>query len=146
MLTPFSLRRAAISRVAVGDAAVANAVAHCRRLVAEGRSLLVFPEGSRAVSGLLQPFRNVAFKLALECGRPVVPVVIHSTLPFMAKVPGSVFPHGRNRYRIRFLAPEPISAGDTPESLSDRVHRRMSAELRQLDVGTPWERPNPRKP
>jgi 1-acyl-sn-glycerol-3-phosphate acyltransferase len=111
----------------------------CRRVIVGGKNMLVFPEGTRARSGRLQHFNRIAFQLALTSGARVVPVVIHSTQPFMARVPGSIFPRGRNEYRIRFLDPEMPRADDTAESLSDRVHRRMAEELKTLDAGTIWE-------
>lgn len=121
---------------------VAAGLASCRRVLSSGRRLLVYPEGTRARSSRLQPFHPLAFELACQAGVPVVPVVIHSTVPFMAKVPGSIFPRYRNEYRIRFLDPEPAQPEDTPECLSDRVHRRIAQELKTLDAGTVWESAN----
>jgi len=118
---------------------VAAALASCRRILSAGRRLLIYPEGTRARSSRLQPFHPLAFELAREAGVPIVPVIIHSTVPFMAKVPGSVFPRQPNHYRIRFLDPELPQPGDTAESLCDRVHRRMARELKSLDAGTVWE-------
>lgn len=123
---------------------VTTASQRCRQILAAGKNLLVFPEGSRARSGRLQPFNRLAFDLALAAGVPVLPVVIHSTEPFMAKIPGSVFPCRRNFYRIRFLDPEPVRPGDDARALSDRVHRRIAQELKTLDAGTVWEN-NPQK-
>jgi 1-acyl-sn-glycerol-3-phosphate acyltransferase len=110
----------------------------CQSLFAQGKNLLVFPEGSRARSGRLQPFKILAFRLAVQAGIPVVPVLVQSTLPFMAKVPGSFFPRGPNEYRICFLDPEHAGPEDDAESLCDRVHRRMARELERLDQGTVW--------
>jgi len=118
---------------------VLAAMAKCRAILAGGRNLLVFPEGARAHSGRLQPFNRLAFELAVETGRPVAPVIIHSTLPFMAKAPGSYFPRGRNEYRIHFLDLETPRPDDDAGSLSERVRRRMAEELRRLDAGTWWE-------
>jgi 1-acyl-sn-glycerol-3-phosphate acyltransferase len=119
-----------------------------RRLLGEGKNLLVFPEGGRARSGRLQHFNRAAFHLALAARVPVVPVVLHTPLPFMAKLPGSIFPRGRNDYRIRFLEPELPRPDDDAGALCDRVHARMARELKQLDVGTVWEIgvPQPQKP
>ncbi len=115
----------------------------CRRVLAEGRSLLVFPEGTRARNGRLQRFNALAFQLAQAARVPVVPVIVHSTQPFMAKLPGSVFPRGRNDYRIHFLDPEPPAPDDDANTLCDRVHRRMARALNALDVGTCWENRTP---
>ena len=116
-----------------------------RLLLGEGKNLLVFPEGTRARSGRLQHFNRIAFDLALAARVPVVPVILHTSLPFMAKLPGSVFPRRRNDYRIRFLDPEMPRPDDDAGLLCDRVHRRMAQELRQLDAGTIWEI-KPQKP
>jgi 1-acyl-sn-glycerol-3-phosphate acyltransferase len=121
---------------------VAAALAACQRILSAGRRLLVYPEGTRAQSGRLQHFHPLAFELARNAGVPVVPVLIHSTVPFMAKVPGSVFPRQRNEYRIRFLDPEWSQPEDTAESICDRVHRRMGRELKTLDAGTIWGKTN----
>jgi 1-acyl-sn-glycerol-3-phosphate acyltransferase len=122
---------------------LATALACCRRILSEGRRLLIYPEGARARSGRLQPFHPLAFELACAAGVPVVPVLIHSTVPFMAKLPGSVFPRERNEYRIRFLEPDAPQPGDTAENLCDRVHRRMARELKTLDAGTAWDTTHP---
>ena len=118
---------------------VAATLAKSRRLLDEGKNLLVFPEGTRARSGRLQHFNRIAFDLALAARVPVVPVILHTTRPFMAKLPGSIFPRGRNDYRIRFLDPELPGADDDADSLCERVHRRMAQELKLLDAGTIWE-------
>ncbi len=121
---------------------VAAALAACQRILSAGRRLLIYPEGTRARSGRLQPFHPLAFDLARRAGVPVVPVLIHSTVPIMAKVRGSAFPRERNEFRIRFLDPEMPQPEDTAESLGDRVHRRMACELKTLDAGTVWENAN----
>jgi len=119
---------------------VATAFDRCRQILAGGKNLVVFPEGTRARSQRLQPFNRLAFDLALAAKVPVLPAVIHSTEPFMSKIPGSVFPRRKNFYRIRFLDPEPPRADDNATALSDRVHRRIAQELKSLDAGTTWEK------
>jgi 1-acyl-sn-glycerol-3-phosphate acyltransferase len=44
--------------------------------VASGRSLVLFPEGTRSRSGALQKFKKGPFHLALQAGVPLVPIVI----------------------------------------------------------------------
>ena len=56
-----------------------NILPDARECLADGESLLVFPESSRTRSGLLGRFRDGAFLLAARTGRPVVPVAIHGT-------------------------------------------------------------------
>lgn len=118
---------------------LAAAQEKCRHLLRTGRNLLVFPEGTRARSGRLQRFHTLAFRVAVDYRVPVVPVIVHSTGPFMARVAGSLFPRKRLVYRIRFLEPEPVGPGDTADDLCDRVRRRMAREIRDLDRGTVWD-------
>ena len=57
---------------------------HCRRHLAQGSPLLIFPEGTRSRDGKLQAFKDGAFKLAMEAKVPVFPVALkgtHETLP-----------------------------------------------------------------
>jgi 1-acyl-sn-glycerol-3-phosphate acyltransferase len=44
--------------------------------VRKGRSILVFPEGTRSRTGGLQPFRKSGFLLAMRTGLPIVPVAV----------------------------------------------------------------------
>ncbi len=118
---------------------VANARDACTRILSARRRLLIYPEGTRARSGRLQAFHPLAFELACKAGVPVVPVIVHSTVPFMSKIPGSAFPRDRNEFCIRFLELESPRPGDTAETLADRVRRRMVGELKSLDAGTAWE-------
>ena len=47
--------------------------------VADGRSLVIFPEGTRSKTGELGEFRGGAMKIAMETGAKVVPVLIEGT-------------------------------------------------------------------
>jgi len=52
--------------------------------IAEGASVLIFPEGTRSPDGHLQPFKTGAIMLAIKAGVPVVPVGFngaHQALP-----------------------------------------------------------------
>lgn len=44
--------------------------------IAKGKSIVVFPEGTRSKTGELQPFKRGAFVIACEGEIPIVPVVI----------------------------------------------------------------------
>lgn len=47
--------------------------------IAEGTSVLIFPEGTRSPDGHLQPFKTGAIMLAIKAGVPVVPVGFNGT-------------------------------------------------------------------
>jgi 1-acyl-sn-glycerol-3-phosphate acyltransferase len=47
--------------------------------VREGKSMLIFPEGTRATTPELLPFKKGVFIMALKAGQPVVPVAVNGT-------------------------------------------------------------------
>ena len=47
--------------------------------IAHGRTVLVFPEGTRSKNGDLLPFKKGGFMLALESGAPIIPVGLSGT-------------------------------------------------------------------
>ena len=105
----------------------------CRRLMAEGMSLLVFPEGMRTSSTTLMPFADLPFRIAIEQGVPIIPVVIHSDRPFLNRRKGSYFPPETVRFRIQFLEPISTENERDPIRLSDVASHRMAAALADLD-------------
>jgi 1-acyl-sn-glycerol-3-phosphate acyltransferase len=54
----------------------AGTVRKMARLVAQGHSLIVFPEGTRSVDGSVARFKGGPFLIALQAGLPVVPISI----------------------------------------------------------------------
>ncbi|MCL4235506.1 MAG: 1-acyl-sn-glycerol-3-phosphate acyltransferase [Deltaproteobacteria bacterium] len=98
---------------------------HCERLRARGRSIMVFPEGTRRDDGTLHEFKSGAFRIATTLGLPVVPVAIRGTgavLPphSLAVTPGHV--------RIEWLDPIP-SVGADPDELMATVYEVIARSL-----------------
>ncbi|MEP9365682.1 lysophospholipid acyltransferase family protein [Nocardioides sp. CN2-186] len=106
-------------------------------VLADGWSLVIFPEGTRSTDGWMGKFRMGAAFLAKEHGVPVVPVAHRGTFAAMPR--GQGWPaRGRRQLTIRFG--EPISAGDD-ESVRDfaaRVKDSVAALLDE-DRSTWWE-------
>jgi 1-acyl-sn-glycerol-3-phosphate acyltransferase len=55
------------------------------RAVAEGHSIIIFPEGTRSRDGSLLRFKKGAFVAAIEMGYPIVPVIVKGTRSVMPK-------------------------------------------------------------
>jgi 1-acyl-sn-glycerol-3-phosphate acyltransferase len=53
--------------------------------VRRGRSLAVFPEGTRTHDGRLQAFKPGAFKIAISAGVPIVPVTIRGAFDLLPR-------------------------------------------------------------
>ncbi len=58
---------------------------HCREHLARGTPVLIFPEGTRSATGALQPFKDGAFRLAMDAGAPVFPVALRGTYDTLPK-------------------------------------------------------------
>jgi 1-acyl-sn-glycerol-3-phosphate acyltransferase len=89
----------------------------------EGQSLLVFPEGTTSADGRLLPFRNGAFKAAIECGTPVVPIVLRGTRKMFP--PASLLLHDV-MVHVDVLPPL-HPAGGTREAVADLKTRAVEA-------------------
>jgi 1-acyl-sn-glycerol-3-phosphate acyltransferase len=79
--------------------------------IRSGRSVVLYPEGSRSQDGVLRPFKKGAFHLALQAGVPIVPVVItgsHRALPprSLRVRPGPVDVHLEPPVDPRAFAPD----------------------------------------
>jgi len=128
-----------ISIDAKTPAGLGDAMDRCKNLLHTGMNILVFPEGTRASTGRLLPFKSFAFRLAINTGLPVIPLIVHSDCPFMAKRPGSIFPKETFRYTIRCLDPMLALPEERPADFAGRVRSRIAEELAPLDRGTVWE-------
>jgi 1-acyl-sn-glycerol-3-phosphate acyltransferase len=108
---------------------IARMMGACRRMLAEGSSIMMFPEGTRSGDGRLQPFKHGAFTLAQEARAPLLPVVLDGTADALPKR-GFVL-QGRHTIRVRVLDALPYeSFAHTPvEVLTREMHDRFAAEL-----------------
>jgi 1-acyl-sn-glycerol-3-phosphate acyltransferase len=108
----------------------ASAFRQVSALMKAGRSLIVFPEGTRSRDGRVGRFRSGIFVLAVESGLPVVPVAVRGSRHVMRKgrlmtCPGDV--------RLELLAPIP-TAGITRES-ARTLARRVEALVAEIVAG-----------
>jgi 1-acyl-sn-glycerol-3-phosphate acyltransferase len=98
-----------------------------------GRSVVLFPEGTRSRSGKLQPFKRGAFHLAVRARVPVVPVAISGT--------GRALPPGRwkvrpGSVRVSFAPPiaplkdEAAGVGALMAAVRERIAERLDPEER----------------
>ena len=94
-------------------------------------SVMIFPEGTRSPTEQLLPFRDGAFRLAIEEGVPVLPLVVAGTRNAMAK---HSFVFNRARAEVRVLPPietTGLSPSDAP-ALRERVQRIIDAARAEL--------------
>ncbi|MEY2987178.1 MAG: hypothetical protein RJB13_699, partial [Pseudomonadota bacterium] len=56
-----------------------------RQHLERGTSMLFFPEGTRSHDGRLLPFKSGAYKLAKECGVPILPITLEGASNLLPK-------------------------------------------------------------
>jgi len=107
-----------------GQAAL-DALDQQRRLLDEGSSVALYPEGTRSLDGRLYKGRTGVAFLALETGAPVVPVGLIGTdkvMPVGAKMPSLT-----ERITVRFG--EPLDLGHHGPASSGRARRAATDEI-----------------
>lgn len=122
-------------RLRRGDpTSIAQMMADAERTLAEGSSIMIFPEGTRSPDGRLKPFKHGAFTLALRARVPLLPIVIEGTANALPKR-GFVL-QGRHAIRVRVLPEIPYAAfaGESVEGLTARVHALFRRELGETDA------------
>ena len=110
---------------------VVSAMKGCRDRLAKKVSVMIFPEGTRAKTDELLPFKDGAFKLAIEAGAPILPIAVAGTRHCMAK--GS-FAFRRARAKARVLPPIPTTGMSNADvaALRDRTREVIDTARREL--------------
>ena len=98
--------------------------------LALGRSVLVFPEGTRSTTGNLQPFKKGAFHLAHQAKAPMVPMWISGTHALLPPS-GWLLRPSTTSVTVNIGAPRFCENGDTATSLRDWGHQAVSDLSRQ---------------
>ena len=100
-------------------------------LAAQGRSILIFPQGTRVPPGASKPYEIGVFALYESTDLPVVPVALNSGLVWprgsWLKYPGIV--------DIHFL--DPIQPGLTRKQFMVKLEQQIESKMAVLDAATP---------
>lgn len=102
------------------------------RSIADGYSVLVFPEGTRTNDGRIGRFHKGAFYLAEKYHLDIIPVVLHG---FYDVLPKEDLLLRKGRLTVKVMPrihPEDTSPGVTDRERSKGVRHRMMAELDRL--------------
>lgn len=108
-----------------------DAIAAARDRLGKRVSVMIFPEGTRSRGADLLPFKDGAFRLAVEAQVPVVPIAVAGTRDCMAK--GS-FVVRRARAVARVLEPVETAGLTLADvgALKDRVRQTIDRARREL--------------
>lgn len=101
---------------------VVEMLARCRQTLAQGSSVMMFPEGTRSADGQMRAFKTGAFELAVEAQVPIVPIAIQGT--------GNALPkHGfvlRGRHPITVTVLPPFAPGSSVDEASARAREQIA--------------------
>lgn len=109
-----------------GPSAV-EAMERCRKALRQRVSVMIFPEGTRSKTAELLPFKDGAFRLAVEAGVPILPLALSGT---GTALPKHGWRFGRSAAHLRVLEPVDtagLTLADVPA---------LKARIRDLIVRT----------
>lgn len=101
---------------------------HFKESLAKKTNILIFPEGTRNGSETLRPFHNGAFKLSVETGVPIVPVLILNSDEIAPK--GHLIAQNNSPVTVKIVFLEPVHARDneTASQFAKRIQTFMQSE------------------
>ncbi|MEJ2688761.1 MAG: lysophospholipid acyltransferase family protein [Deltaproteobacteria bacterium] len=109
-----------------GRKAVQSLVEAAQR-IADGISVIIFPEGTRSPDGKLQTFKAGVMVLAIRSGVPIVPVAISGSHEVLPK--GALLPRPGH---IRIIMGTPIETSDYTLKQKDELAARLQQTVATL--------------
>jgi len=102
-----------------------------RQLIADGYSIVIFPEGTRSVDGTMNRFHKGAFYLAKELGLQVQPLLIFGAHEVNPKNDIMI---SRGEIHVKVLDPIQILENEEYSALSKRVKKHMVLEMKHAKM------------
>jgi len=104
----------------------------CVTSLRDGISVVIFPEGTRSLTGAIGKFKTGAFQLAVKTDKPILPVLIDGTGDILPKH-GFIF---RNRRNVRIRVLDPVFPGQfgtgDPEELASMIQSVMVKAMEEM--------------
>lgn len=111
---------------------VVKMMEYCITSLRDGISVVIFPEGTRSLTGAIGKFKTGAFQLAVKTDKPILPVLIDGTGDILPKH-GFIF---RNRRNVRIRVLDPVFPGQfgtgDPEELALRIQAIMVKAMDEM--------------
>lgn len=98
-------------------------------LIKSGKSLIVFPEGTRSPDGRLGRFKRGAFTVAFDTGAPLVPIAISGTLNIMQRRSYLVFPGTIN---VKIGKPINLKEGKPSKEIYDKTSEFVRGQIQEM--------------
>ncbi len=114
--------------------AITHAMAQAQRVLAEGTSIFIFPEGTRSFTGRLARFKKGGFLMADALGVPIIPVSLDGSFKLLPR--GKYFPRPQRltltihpSLRISDFGEKPLSIAEAVRETSRRIASAVSEEV-----------------
>ncbi len=116
----------------------ADAIMQCRDRLKKRVSVMIFPEGTRSRSWDMLPFKDGAFRLAIEAGVPILPIAVAGTRFAMAKGTFRFLPARAMAQLLEPIATTGMTLADVG-ALKQLTRERIEAARRLLaaELGLP---------
>ncbi|MDO9558335.1 MAG: lysophospholipid acyltransferase family protein [Syntrophales bacterium] len=103
--------------------------------IREGKSVMTFPEGTRSKDGVMKPFKQGMFHLAIKAGVPIVPVSIIGAGAIMPKRSLRINPG-----KVTIMIDKPVDVtGYTVENRAQLIERVWDVIVNNYNRGTQSE-------
>jgi 1-acyl-sn-glycerol-3-phosphate acyltransferase len=114
---------------------MARLMGDAEEFIRKGNSIMMFPEGTRFPGVSLGPFKDGAFRMALDNKVDIIPILLDGTARALPK--RGVILTGFTKIKVRVLDPVPYTrfAGKTPVELMNEIRELMSEEFARLSKG-----------
>ena len=109
----------------------AEAMVRCKEILKQNVSVIIFPEGTRSETREMLPFKDGAFRLAIDAGVPILPLAVSGAATALRKHDWRL---GRSVAEVRVLEPvetEGLTRADIG-ALRDRVREMIARERDQM--------------
>lgn len=100
------------------------------RILTNGVSLVVFPEGTRSKNGQVQEFKRGAFQIAFDLQLPVVPISLSGMHELMPK--GSYFVHPFTRTKMKVGKPINLKEYMTADPADTAAVRKEQIQVMEM--------------
>ena len=100
------------------------------KIIRNGTSVMIFPEGTRSSDGHLKDFKKGGFVLSVDAGVPIVPIIIQGTWSIMPKTRLRI-----DAAPVRIEICDPIETSDfTRKTKDDLIVKVRNVMIRQLEL------------
>jgi 1-acyl-sn-glycerol-3-phosphate acyltransferase len=105
-----------------------ESINEAKRKLVNGISIVIFPEGTRSVTGELGQFKRGAFKIAFDLRLPILPITVVDTKNIMPTNTLNILPG-----RVKMVIHDPVDLNSYSEKESDllieEVRRRIDSAI-----------------